>query len=91
MRAVAPHGIAAGLALVGRIGTERHGRVVSRLRYRQGGGAMTVRLADPGRFDRITAVVVNADTSAQGFDTRRLDWRYLRDEVPFSVSGRVVR
>jgi hypothetical protein len=91
VRAVAPRGIAAGLALVGRTGSERHGRVVSRLRYRQGGGALTVRLADPGRFDRITAVVVNADTSASGFDTRRLDWRYLRDGMPFSVSGRVVR
>ncbi len=37
-----------GLALVGRIGTERHGQVVSRLRFRQNGGAMTVRLARPG-------------------------------------------
>jgi hypothetical protein len=91
VRAVAPRGIAAGLALVGRIGTERHGRVVSRLRYRPGGGAMTVRLARPGRFDRITAVVVNADASARGFDTRRLDWRYQRDEVPFTLRGRAVR
>jgi hypothetical protein len=91
VRAVAPNGIAAGLALVGRIGTERHGRVVSRLLYRQGGGAMTVRLAHPGRFDRITAVVINADTSALGFDTRRLDWRYLWDGVPFRISGRVAR
>ncbi len=91
VRALAPRGIGAGLALVGRTGSERHGRVVSRLRYRPGGGAMSVRLADPGRFDRITAVVINADTSALGFDTRRLDWRYLRDGVPFEVSGRVVR
>jgi hypothetical protein len=91
VRAVAPHGIAAGLALVGRIGAERHGQVVSRLRYRRGGGTMTVRLAHPGRFDRVTAVVINADTRARGFDTRRLDWRYLRDAVPFEVSGRVVR
>jgi hypothetical protein len=52
---------------------------------------MTVRLAHPGRFDRITAVAINADTSALGFDTRRLDWRYLWDGVPFRISGRVVR
>jgi hypothetical protein len=34
VRAVAPAGLAAGLALVGRTGSVRHGRVVSRLRYR---------------------------------------------------------
>jgi hypothetical protein len=33
----APRGSAAGVALVGRIGTERHGRVISRLRYKRGG------------------------------------------------------
>ena len=52
---------------------------------------MTVRLADPGRFSRITAVLVNADASANGFSARRLDWKYLRDSVPFRVSARVLR
>ena len=50
-----------------------------------------MRLADPGRFSRITAVVVNADTSASGFSVRRLDWRYLTDRVPFEIRGRLVR
>jgi hypothetical protein len=85
VRAVAPRGVAAGLALVGRIGSERHGRVISRLRYRRGGGRMAVRLARPDRFKRITAVLVNADTSAHGFSTRSLDWNYLTDRVPFRV------
>ena len=53
---------------------------------------MTVRLARPGRFSRLTAVLVNADTSAAGFSARRLDWAYLTDSAPFRVSaGRSLR
>lgn len=88
---VAPRGTAAGLALVGRTGSERHGHTVSHLVYRRGGGQLTVRLSRPGRFKRITAVVVNADARAKGFSARRLDWLYLTDELPFEVSGRLVR
>ena len=87
----APRGTAAGLALVGRIGSERHGRTVNRVNYRRGGGRLTVRLRDPGRFQRITAVVVNADARARGFSARRLDWRYLTDRLPFEISGRLLR
>jgi uncharacterized protein DUF6055 len=89
--AAAPHGIAAALALVGRIGSERHGEVVSRLRFKRGGGGMSARLSRPGRFDRITAVLVNADASANGFSARLLDWNYLTDSAPFRVSARIVR
>jgi hypothetical protein len=86
--ATAPPGVAAGLALVGRIGEERGGRVVSRLRFRPHGGAMTVRLGRPGRFRRITAVLINADTRVEGFSARRLDWNYLTDTAPFLVGIR---
>jgi len=91
VNASAPRGIAAGLALVGRSGSERHGHVVSALRFVPNGGEMSVRLARPGRFDRLTAVLVNADTSASGFSARRLDWAYLTDSVPFRVSARLTR
>jgi hypothetical protein len=84
---VAPVGDAAALALVGRLGSERGGRAVRRLRYKPNGGGLTVRLSDPGRFERVTAVVINADAAAHGFSARRLDWRYLTDRVPFRVSG----
>jgi hypothetical protein len=87
-QASAPPGVAAGLALVGRIGGERHGRVISRLRFRQQGGTLTVRLARPRRFERITAVLINADTRAEGFNARRLDWNYLSDTAPFRVRAR---
>ena len=88
--ASSPRGISAGLALVGRTGSERRGHVVSTLAYRPNGGAMTVRLGRPGRFERLTAVLVNADTSALGFNARRLDWAYLTDSVPFRVSARLL-
>ena len=52
---------------------------------------MTVRLRRPGRFERITAVVVNADARASGFSVGNLDWNYLTDGLPFRVSGRLRR
>jgi hypothetical protein len=91
VRLTAARGTATGLALVGRIGSERHGRAVDRIDYRRGGGRLTVRLPRPGRFKRITAVVVNADGRARGFSARRLDWLYLTDQFPFEVSARLVR
>jgi hypothetical protein len=91
VNAKVPPGTAAGLALVGRIGTERRGKVIAPLRFKRGGGRMAVRLRRPGRFDRITAVLVNADTTAVGFSARQLDWNYLTDTAPFEVRARVVR
>ncbi len=86
----APRGTASGLALVGRLGSERRGRPVIRLAYSHGGGHLRVRLRQPGRFERITAVAVNADARARGFSARRLDWNYLTDGLPFEISGRLV-
>jgi hypothetical protein len=87
----APEGAAAGLALVGRIGSERHGRTVKAVDYAEASGKLTARLPDPARFQRITAVVVNADATASGYSARHLDWRYLTEETPFRISGRIVR
>jgi hypothetical protein len=90
VRATAPRGISAGLALVGRTGSERGGHVTSALDYSRNGGQMVVRLGNPGRFKRLTAVLVNADTSASGFSARLLDWSYLTDSAPFRVSARLL-
>lgn len=84
-----PRGVSSALALVGRIGGERSGRVISKMGFRRGGGRVVVRLPRPGRFTRITAVLVNADTSALGFSLRLLDWRYLTDTAPFRVRAAV--
>src|SRR3954471_3163596 len=91
VRVTAPRGFAAGLALVGRLGSERQGHTVKRVEFKRGGGQLTVRLPRPGLFKRITAVVVNADGRARGFSARRLDWLYLPDGLPFEVSGELVR
>lgn len=90
VRATAPEGVASGLALVGRIGSERRGRTVVRLDHSDRGGRLVARLPRPGRFDRVTAVVVNADAAAGGFSAPQLDWRYLTDRVPYEISGRIV-
>lgn len=87
----APRRVEAGAALVGRIGTERRGRVVSVRRFRRRGGRMVVRLAHPGRFSRITAVLSNDDTAIAGFDPLLRSWRYLADRAPFRISARLVR
>jgi hypothetical protein len=87
----APAGVAAGLALVGRTGSERDGRTVRAVDYAEAGGELTARLPDPARFQRITAVVVNADATAAGYSAHHRDWRYLTDDTPFRVSGRIVR
>jgi hypothetical protein len=86
----APLGTATGLVLVGRIDGERSGHTVTRIDFSRGGGRLTVSLADPGRYSRITAVLVNADAAASGFSARRLDWTYLTDRVPFEIRGRLV-
>ncbi len=91
VNAMAPQGTATGLVLVGRIDGERSGHTVTRLDFSRGGGELAVRLADPGRYSRITAVLVNADAQASGFSARRLDWTYLTDRVPFEIRGRLVR
>src|SRR3954470_1259260 len=91
VQVTAPRGFAAGLALVGRRGSESQGRAVKRMTFKREGGQLTVRLPRPGRFKRITAVVVNADGRARGFSARRLDWLYLTDGLPFEVSGELVR
>jgi hypothetical protein len=91
VRAIAPRGTAAALVLVGRLGSERQGRSLTRLDYSRGGGRLAVRLRDPGRYARVTAVLVNADATAGGFSPRRLDWLYLTDRIPFEIRGRLVR
>ncbi len=88
---MAPEGVAAGLDLVGRVGSERHGRTVIARAYREAGGTLVVRLPRPARFQRITAVLVNADARAAGYSARHLDWRYLTEATPFRLSGRIVR
>ncbi len=78
----------AAIALVGRIGNGAGARVVTKQKLLRNGGLGSVSLASPGRFSRITAVLVNSDTSERGFSGVRQDWLFTRDRVPFLVSIR---
>ncbi|HEU4598934.1 MAG TPA: MXAN_6640 family putative metalloprotease [Solirubrobacterales bacterium] len=91
VRLTAPRGTASGLALVGRTGSERGGKAGYRIAFKRGGGHLAVRLPRPARFQRLTAVVVNADARARGFSVRSLDWNYLTDGLPFEVSAELPR
>lgn len=74
-----PAGTAGSIALVGIAGGSMT-KVLGVL----DSGTSTVTLPGPGRFERITAVVTNADTAQAGFGAG--DWRWLRDAQPFSLS-----
>jgi hypothetical protein len=73
------HGTAGALALVGRVGSATGGSVDVAMRRLPHGGTASVALADPARYARITAVLVNADASANGFLPDQNDWNYTKD------------
>ena len=84
-------GVASGLALVGRIGSERRGHVIRDVDYSEAGGELAVTLPDPGRFQRITAVVIDADTRIRGYDREDGNWDYRGGAQPFRLRGQIVR
>jgi hypothetical protein len=83
LKADLDHGVAGGLALVARDGDALSGTVKQRVRYLADGGKGSVTLSDPGRFERITAVLVNADDGVRGF--HRGDWVYAKDGSGFKA------
>lgn len=91
VQASAPRGVTAGLALVGRVGGEKQGTTITDLDYGANGGKLQVSLDDPGRFKRITAVLVNADTASDYFSGQTLDWNYLAEDAQFEIGARILR
>ena len=82
-----PAGTAGAFALVGRRGSAVGGPIdVAMTRVREGGVA-SVALADPSRFSRITAVLVNGDASQDGWSRTAGDWAFERDGQ--AVSARI--
>jgi hypothetical protein len=77
-----PPGTAGAIMLVGRGGDEvrktTDGVVPT-------GGRATVRLDDPGRYSRITAVVVNGSYDHAGWNGQ--DWKWTRDQQPVSLAA----
>lgn len=78
-------GTRSAIGLVGRLGKGKNARTVTRQRFLRGGGQRSVALGLPGRYSRITAVIVNSDTRQAGFSGPRQDWRYTRDNVAFKL------
>jgi hypothetical protein len=83
LKVKAEEGVRSALALIGRDGDALGGQVTRKLRYLKKGGSGSVTLEDAGRFERITALVVNADERVKGFDGG--DWNYTRDDRSFRV------
>ena len=81
-----PSGTKGAIALVGRTGpSPAAGTVATKLQQLPSGGSGDVTLDNPGAYGRITAVLVNADVSNNGYDYYRTnDWAWTRDAQTFS-------
>ena len=79
-----PRGPRMAIALVGRTGNEVNGTSKVFLQRLPGGGPGVVTIDDPGQYDRLTAVVINADTSAVRDKTFN-DWRWRHDYQAMSA------
>ncbi len=84
LRGAAEHGVRASFALVARDGGPVDGEVVVKRRYLEHGGKARLTLDAPARFERISAVAINADGRTAGFSAR--DWAYRKDHQRFAVA-----
>jgi hypothetical protein len=82
-----PRGVGSGLSLVGRLPS---GRVERAVRVLRRGGRGVVRLARPARFERITAVIVNAHGSRRPVGETEFDWVYAGEDQQYRAVVRRV-
>ncbi len=80
LRVRAPAGTRSGIALIGRRGGARQGKVISAVKYLNKGGTGVVTLRGARRFRRITAVIVNADGRMR---RNQFGWRYAHDRKQY--------
>jgi hypothetical protein len=80
-----PRGTRMAIALVGRTGNEVTGTSEQFVRHLPKGGPGEITIDDPSRFDRLTAVVVNADASATRFSRTLGDWVWQKDSQPIEA------
>lgn len=83
-----PRGTASAIALVGLDGPTVGGQQTVILERLPSGGPATVTLENPLRFERITAALINADTTQDGYSDQIGDWIFTKDnqEVAAHVS-----
>ncbi|MEA2449491.1 MAG: hypothetical protein QOG63_1423 [Thermoleophilaceae bacterium] len=74
-----PAGTRASVALVGRVGEPPDSATRVALKQLPHGGLGSVTMPRPGRFSRLTAVIVNSDASVRGFSLSTGDWVYRKD------------
>jgi hypothetical protein len=81
----APPRVESAIALVGRTGPASGGVQTTQLVELPRGGRSAVTLDAPGAFTRLTAVVVNADSSERGYSPSAGDWLFTKDNEPYVV------
>jgi hypothetical protein len=79
----APSGTNSSLALVGREGGVPGGTLSEVVQRLPQGGNGTVTINNPSRFERLTAVLVNADSKISGASQLTGDWIYSRDNQTY--------
>ena len=84
LRVKGERGVTTGVALVGR--DDQTATVTTQLRLLKKGGKGTVTLPNAANFERITAVIVNADGTTVGFSQADGDWVYSKDNIPFTAT-----
>jgi hypothetical protein len=67
------------IALVGRTGDEVNGTAQEFVKLLPRGGPGVVTIDNPGQYDRLTAVVINADASADRYSQILQDWVWKKD------------
>jgi hypothetical protein len=75
--------VQAGIALVGR--DSDTATTTTALKYLKKGGKGSVTLDDPSKYERVTAVVVNADGRIKGRSRNGRDWLYTNDDAALKV------
>src|SRR3954452_809021 len=88
LTATLPTGLKGAIALVGRTGTSSTaGTVTKQIQRLTNGGVASVSLPNANSYGRITAVLVNADTTQTGFNNGKQDWAWSNDKQSFTGVG----
>jgi hypothetical protein len=80
-----PRGTRMAFALVARTGDEVNGSATRFLKLLPNGGPGTITIDNPGQYERLTAAIVNADTSESRYSQLAGDWLWTKDDQPINA------
>lgn len=86
LKVKAERGTESGIALVGLDADSRS--VTKKVKVLKRGGNGAVKLKGADEFERVTAVLVNADGRVKGYDRRKRDWIYSRNNARYRATIR---